>query len=303
MLVISILRKITAVVLSFFVLMWSGTLFGGGDANVQNTENWNLNFTVLSDVHMEGNNTKTFKMFSKILKDIKNNVKSDAVVFLGDNTMNGQEIENLFFYGFISLIDPAEKIYTAMGNHDTGNGINEYDKLSERFWSYYEDFTGESVSDKPYYYREVKGYMFIFLGSEQDNVNSSFVSREQLEWLEALLDSNDATGRPVFVFNHHPYNYLASTDNAVELERILTQHRNVFYLGGHTHTAEMTFETLDEDSYSINLPRCTDESEDYANNDAGLGVQIYVFDNEVHIRARRYYAYQWANYDFTYAVK
>lgn len=65
----------------------------------------------------------------------------------------------------------------------------------------------------------------------------------------------------------------------------------------------MSFEQLDEDSYSVNLPKCTVESADYAADDSGLGVQIYVFDNEVRIRARRYYDSQWGNYDFTYELK
>ncbi len=303
MFIVSILRKAVSAVLSFIILLWTGIFFGTSEAEVQNVENCNLNFTVLSDVHMEGNNGNTFKVFSKILTDIKNNVKSDAIVFLGDDTMNGQIIENLLFHGFINQIKPAEKIYTVIGNHDTGNGINEYEKLSERFWSYYNNFTGENVTDKPYYYREVNGYYFVFLGSEEDNVNTSFVSQEQLQWLDGILDLNEVTGRPVFVFNHHPYNYLDSRENALELQKILTEHSNVFYLSGHTHTTKMNFENLDEDSYSINLPRCTDESDNFETNDSGLGVQIYVSDDKVQIKARRYYASQWENYDFTYDIK
>lgn len=217
--------------------------------------------------------------------------------------MNGQEIENLLFYGFISMIQPTDRIYTVMGNHDSGNGEGQYEVCSQRFWSYYDDFMNENVNDKPYYYREVNGYGFVFLGSEQDNVNTSFVSQEQLDWLDEILTSNDGSGLPIFVFNHHPYNYLDSYENAVKLEDILTRHKNVFYLSGHTHTTRMSFEQLDEDSYSINLPKCTEESADYATDDSGLGVQIYVFDNEVRIRARRYYDSQWGNYEFTYEVK
>lgn len=89
MFIVSLLRKAVSAVLSFVILLWTGIFFGGSEAEVQNVENYNLNFTVLSDVHMEGNNGNTFKVFSKILTDIKNNVQSDAIVFLGDDTMNG----------------------------------------------------------------------------------------------------------------------------------------------------------------------------------------------------------------------
>lgn len=38
MFVIALLRKIIAVFLSFFVLLWSGALFGGGSGNVDYVE-------------------------------------------------------------------------------------------------------------------------------------------------------------------------------------------------------------------------------------------------------------------------
>lgn len=71
MFIVSILRKAVSAVLSFIILLWTGIFFGTSEAEVQNIENYNLNFTVLSDVHMEGNNGNTFKVFSKILTDIK----------------------------------------------------------------------------------------------------------------------------------------------------------------------------------------------------------------------------------------
>ena len=189
-----------------------------------------------------------------------------------------------------------------MGNHDTGNGIDKYDSLSKRFWSYYNTFNNENV-DNVYYWREVNGYRFVFLGSESDNVNTSVISEAQLKWLDGVLAENDNTGKPVFVFNHHPYNYLENADNAVELERILTEHKNVFYLSGHTHTTQMDFEKFDEDSYSFNLPRCTEATDNVDTNDSGLGLQVYVFDNEVQVKSRRYYDSQWGKYDFTYEIK
>lgn len=168
-------------------MLWSGALFGSESGHVDYAEGCNLDFTVISDVHLEGNNGNTFKTFGKILNDVKYNLKSDTIVFLGDNTMNGQEIENLLFYGFISMIQPTDRIYTVMGNHDSGNGEGQYEVCSQRFWSYYDDFMNENVTGKPYYYREVNGYGFVFLGSEQDNVNTSFVSQEQLNWLDEIF--------------------------------------------------------------------------------------------------------------------
>lgn len=301
MFIVNLLRKILAALISLIVLLWTGA--GVGSKSTQSDiQGYNLSFAVLSDVHMEGNNPERFEKFAQILSDIKRNVPSDTIAFLGDNTMNGQIIENLFFHGFINEIKPVEKVYTVMGNHDTGNGIDKYDSLSKRFWSYYNTFNNENV-DNVYYWREVNGYRFVFLGSESDNVNTSVISEAQLKWLDGVLAENDNTGKPVFVFNHHPYNYLENADNAVELERILTEHKNVFYLSGHTHTTQMYFEKFDEDSYSFNLPRCTEATDNADTNDSGLGLQIYVFDNEVQVKSRRYYDSQWGKYDFTYEIK
>lgn len=301
MFIVNLLRKILAALISLVVLLWTGAGVGS-ESTQSDIQGYNLSFAVLSDVHMEGNNPERFEKFAQILSDIKRNVPSDTIAFLGDNTMNGQIIENLFFHGFINEIKPVEKVYTVMGNHDTGNGIDKYDSLSKRFWSYYNTFNNENV-DNVYYWREVNGYRFVLLGSESDNVNTSVISEAQLKWLDGVLAENDNTGKPVFVFNHHPYNYLENADNAVELERILTEHKNVFYLSGHTHTTQMDFEKFDEDSYSFNLPRCTEATDNADTNDSGLGLQIYVFDNEVQVKSRRYYDSQWGKYDFTYEIK
>lgn len=301
MFIVNLLRKILAALISLIVLLWTGVGVGS-ESTQSDIQGYNLSFAVLSDVHMEGNNPERFEKFAQILSDIKRNVPSDTIAFLGDNTMNGQIIENLFFHGFINEIKPVEKVYTVMGNHDTGNGIDKYDSLSKRFWSYYNTFNNENV-DNVYYWREVNGYRFVFLGSESDNVNTSVISEAQLKWLDGVLAENDNTGKPVFVFNHHPYNYLENADNAIELERILTEHKNVFYLSGHTHTTQMDFEKFDEDSYSFNLPRCTEATDNADTNDSGLGLQIYVFDNEVQVKSRRYYDSQWGKYDFTYEIK
>lgn len=301
MFIVNLLRKILAALISLVVLLWTGAGVGS-ESTQSDIQGYNLSFAVLSDVHMEGNNPERFEKFAQILSDIKRNVPSDTIAFLGDNTMNGQIIENLFFHGFINEIKPVKKVYTVMGNHDTGNGIDKYDSLSKRFWSYYNTFNNENV-DNVYYWREVNGYRFVFLGSESDNVNTSVISEAQLQWLDGVLAENDNTGKPVFVFNHHPYNYLENADNAVELERILTEHKNVFYLSGHTHTTQMDFEKFDEDSYSLNLPRCTEATDNADTNDSGLGLQVYVFDNEVQVKSRRYYDSQWGKYDFTYEIK
>ena len=62
-----------------------------------------LDLTVFSDVHVEGNNYPRYKVFVECLRDaVKNKSGSDAFLFLGDNTMNGQNIENMIFHGTLA---------------------------------------------------------------------------------------------------------------------------------------------------------------------------------------------------------
>ena len=58
--------------------------------DVQDPQSCRLHFTVLSDVHVEGNNYTRYRVFARSLQDVRKNASgTDAVVFLGDSTMNG----------------------------------------------------------------------------------------------------------------------------------------------------------------------------------------------------------------------
>ncbi len=261
-----------------------------------------LNFTVLSDCHIEGNNLETFRIFHKILKGVKTTAsKNDAVVFLGDNTMNGQDIESMFFYGAIDKIKPSENIFVVQGNHDVGNGEGDYEQLRDRFLGYNNSFFDAGLT-KSYYYRVVNGCFFIFLASESNTVNDAYISDEQIQWLEDVLTKAQESGNPIFVFNHHPI--YAVQDDSMKLVNILQGIDNLLYIFGHTHWAINDTWTIYEEYgiQSINLPRCTEPvSKDY---DAGIGLQVEVYENEVVVRIRDYYDDLWVDgFEKTYEIK
>lgn len=304
--------QIIFIIRRFFALFFAA-IFMLGSAGVSQThdvkdpENCKMNFSVMSDVHMEGFATDFDRVrpaqlrFFNALRDIKNNkTTNDALVFLGDNTMGGQDFENMLFYGVIETIKPAEKIFTAMGNHDSGNGQNKYDSAAKTFWSYFNGFTGHNVT-KPYYYEKLKNCYFIFMGSESDAVHTPDISDEQLTWLDEILTKAEADGLPAFVFNHHTPWHLA--DKSATLIDIITKHSDVFYISGHTHTTKLTASDFDEDSHYINLPKSTDLNTNGESDDAGLGLQVEIYESEIVMRARRFYNSEWSNYEFTYAVK
>ena len=268
----------------------------------KNAEDIGLNFTVLSDCHIEGNNLETFKIFHKILKGAKTTTSTnDAVVFLGDNTMNGQDIESMFFYGAIDQINPSENIFVVQGNHDVGNGEGDYEQLRDRFLGYNNSFFNANLT-KAYYHRVVNGCYFIFLASESNTVNEAYISDEQIEWLKDVLAEAQESGNPIFVFNHHPI--YAVQDDYLKLYYVLLGIDNLFYLSGHTHR-EIEKDWTFGNYYgirTINLHRCTEPvSEDY---DAGIGMQIEVYDNEVVFRVRDYYDDLWVDgYEMTYEIR
>ena len=70
-----------------------------------------LNFSILSDSHIEGNNFARYKIFNNALQNVTQNQSgNDAIVFLGDNTMNGQHIENMLFHGTAAMMLRGETV-------------------------------------------------------------------------------------------------------------------------------------------------------------------------------------------------
>ncbi len=289
----SLLKVISVMLTSMAMLFFYPNSAAPHD--VKDSENVKLNFTVLSDSHIEGNNPDTYNVFTKILYDVKNTAtENDALVMLGDNTMNGQHIESIFFYGLEKVIAPAKEIINVMGNHDTGNGNDVYDPCLAKFIGYNNAFFGLDI-EKPYYTKNVDGYTFIVLGSEKDGVDYCHMSDEQYFWLKEQLDIATADGKPVFVVNHHPY-FLIDCNYSVE--ELLNSYKNIFYFFGHTHWPLNNYETFtDHGNYvSVNLPRCTDiitEDGGVIDDNSGVGMQVEVYENEVVLRMRNFYEGGW----------
>lgn len=284
--------------ISLFLACVMMLLFPAGPAeqySAKNEDRLIADFTVLSDTHIEGNNYDTYKTFRRLLNSVKANKNgTDALVFLGDNTMNGQDIESMFFYGTLDRVKPANNIFVVQGNHDVGNGEGDYEQLRDRFLDYNNIFFDAGLT-KAYYHRIVKGCYLIFLASESDTVNDAYISDEQIEWLRDILAEAQEAGCPIFVFNHHPI--YAVQDDTMKLVRELQGIDNLLYIFGHTHWALTPEWTIYEEYgiQSINLPRCIDD---------GIGLQIEVYEDEVVVRIRDYYDDLWVEgYEKTYEIK
>ncbi len=283
-------RKVLSVVLTFVMML----IFSSGSVTsytAKDSENVKLNFTVFSDCHIEGNNFKTYEVFSKILREAKaNKAGNDAIVFLGDNTMNGQEIESLFFFGAINQVKPAKQVLTVVGNHDVGNGEGDYDALSARFMGYSNIFFDLELQ-KPYYYKVINDCYFIVLATERSTVNQAYITETQYTWLQSVLDEAAEKGAPIFVFNHYPPYYLEG-ENQNALTDILKNYDNLLYFCGHTHIemSESSFSNVNGVN-TIWLPKTTEHA--YEDYDTGIGVQVEVYENEILVRGRDYYNGAW----------
>lgn len=263
----------------------------------KNPDELKTSFSVVSDIHIEGNKYPTFEKYADILKSVRNSKDNDTLVFLGDNTMNGQNIESIFFYSALNFARPADNLIIAPGNHDYGNGNGGYEELEERFIRY-ANYAGCDIDDN-YYYKVIDGYYFIVLSTESDTVNGIDISDEQLEWLRDVLDEATKENKPVFIFTHHPADYIEN-GNADRITSIVDDYENTFIFSGHTHWPISGHSVTDMNGITaVNLPRATEDYEgEYG---SGIGAVVEVYENEVLIRFRDFDDYKWIEgYEFSF---
>ena len=271
--------------------------------DVREPEACKLNFAVLSDSHIEGNNFNRYKVFERSLQSLKKHKSGhDAVVFLGDNTMNGQNIENMLFHGTVSMLLKGEKVLTVMGNHDIGNGEGDYARLQNRWYDYTEAFFGRKL-DHPYYYEVIDGCYFIVLGMEDQLVHEIKMTEAQFAWLEGVLAQAAESGRPAFVFSHYPSDYVIDeteeeTGRLIDMLAAYNETNDLFYFCGHTHMPLFQFWSFHNyDGYpETYLPRLTELAGSGDNEifeRSGVGIEVEVYADKVEIRGRNFYTGEW----------
>ena len=297
----SIFLRTTAALITLVMLLFAGQ-GKTEEYDVRDSENCRFNFTVLSDCHIEGNNMPRYQVFARSLQNVmKNKSGNGAVVFLGDSTMNGQNIENLLFHGAVSMLLKNETVLPVMGNHDIGNGEGDYETLQNRWYDYTAAFFGRDL-EHPYYYEVVDGYYFIVLGMEAQTVHEMYMSDEQFDWLEGVLAEAAKSGKPAFVFSHYPADYVVDKDGneTPRLTDMLAEYNeehDLVSFVGHTHMPLYLFWSFhDYDGYpEIYLPRLTqlagDDNEIY--KESGIGIEVEIYENEVYVRGRDFYNGEW----------
>ena len=147
----------------------------------------------------------------------------EFVLMLGDNTYGGETAKDFvqrFERPYKPLLDAGLKFYAALGNHDTPNQrmYKQFNMNGQRYYSY-----------KP-----KDGVRFFAL-------DSNYMSKEQLQWLEKELAASGAEWK--ICFFHHPLYSSGGrhgSDMALrdQLEPLFIKYGVNVVLSGHDHFYE-----------------------------------------------------------------
>ncbi len=312
MVVIDWLRRAIAAFLALFV-------FSSGEVTIsamaaQDADNIRLNVSIISDGHMEGNNKSRFENHGRAFLDMSNaQTPVDALVMVGDNTMNAMQIEYLFLYGLMRKYLTVDHVLIAPGNHELCKE-DQYEKYYKRFMAYNRAFFGYE-NEHAYFSREINGYKLIVMATEKDSKVEAYHSQDQLDWLEGELAEAAASGKPAFVFNHNPlegkFEHKWPEGNVgpqgEQLDAILKNcGTKVFYFSGHLHMGiyeDGNGLAQEENVTYINVPGFGEECNYGDLVDAGMGWQMEVYDTKVVLRLRNFARSEWVEgYEYTYPL-
>lgn len=305
--------KIIAAVLAVFIFSSSGEI---ASYEPLDRDNLKLNFTVISDGHIEGNNSQRHKNYGEAFCDMAAAEEiSKALVMVGDNTMNGQGIEEAMLYGLMNKYNKIENVLMAVGNHEVCRDDTDFEKLEKRFIKYNNAFL-EHIIDKLYHSQVIDGYHFIILATDRNSGVEQYISDEQFEWLDNELKTAAESGNPVFVFNHWPMNDTFSEvwpeghvgEQSERLYQFLTKYDNrVFLFTGHLHMGifENDYGIKEDGKITyINVPSFGSENDDGDADvqDTGMGLQVEVYDTQLIVRIRNFVTHQWTDYEYHFDI-
>ena len=287
-----ILLRIFGMMLSALLVWNVPPNFGRTTIEPLDQDNVKLQFSVMSDVHVETNNLEVFEGFAKALRDIAaSKHRQNALVLLGDNTTNGKYSEYVMLYSLLSHYNCTDNTLAAIGNHDMAHATVDPREAIALLSFFYQSYTG-TQNDKPYYSKTINGCPLIVLGGEvvHRDATADF-SAEQLAFLDDAMRGAE-TGKPIFVFLHQPLSRIGA--QAGEIRGILERYKNVYFFSGHLHSPQSV--TKSGGVTYVNLPSLT------GIRASGTGYQVEVYDDTVVLRARNYIAGEWLE-DDVYTAK
>jgi len=245
-----------------------------------------LSFQVITDTHVTAKAEHAYnRNLERALRDIAAEAPAtDGIMHAGDVTNHGFMREYREWRRIWSRFSgklPAP--LAAAGNHDVGLGIWRL-RMSR--------FLHGTGMEAGYHDHWIKGYHFIFLGTEKAHKLHCSLSKKQLAWLEAKLGEGDSPEQPTFLFLHQPLLNTVSGSyqdqgwwgvrQDRELRDILARHPQAFIFTGHTHwelaARNCCFDGDGELPHMFNVASVaylwTDEGK-YLEGSQGLYVEVY----------------------------
>ncbi|MBR3553346.1 MAG: metallophosphoesterase [Clostridia bacterium] len=262
-----------------------------------------LGLALFADVHMEGNNQGRFDALAHCFKNLNAwKDSTDALVLLGDNTMNGFAGEYLFLYSMLEHVNPISRYYTIVGNHDVGNSTEiDFDEFAKRNLGFMQTFNAVKP-EHLYYADELNGCRLIFLAPNAPESAHRTYGTAQLDFLEAQLQAAAAKGQPVFVFSHFPSSRTSDDDYDRYID-LLNSYDKIFVIVGHMHYY-VRYQTVEgpQDTPEIWVPCISVLDDNEKPNDfTGRGFRLEVYSDRVVFRLINYYRNEVysdrANYD------
>lgn len=265
-----------------------------------------LTFAAWADSQLSNYMAKRYQPFDAACEDLSNaHDEVDALLIAGDIAENGLLCEYQYVADGLKNAN-VDNVILTVGNHDVRLKI--YKKTVKNFTRFCnllnEQVGSELRIDKLSYSYEIKGYKFIVLGTDKTEFEESYLSDEQLNWLDGELKEATAEGKPAFVMIHQSFKLahgLPDTwnspidsagsvgDQSEELYDVLNSYKNVFFITGHLHTGfgQYTYERHGNIN-SFNLPSLTINNKDGDCNDSGIGFMVEVYGDHVLFRARNF---------------
>ncbi|MBQ7956449.1 MAG: metallophosphoesterase [Clostridia bacterium] len=304
------------------ILMTCFVPYAGIEAPVIDTKKDDCLFTLemISDTHIEQTELLRPELLKAGLRNMsraKTNI--NALVVAGDITNYADEPSLAEHFEIIKEYSPCPTI-TVAGNHDIGHvgdrdvtNITREEALAN-FIRYSNEYYGTN-HEHNYYSMEIDGYTFIVLGDEVINGghwDAMDMSPEQIAFLDAELARTTAEGKPVFVCCHWPVDGTngeqviwpgSGVDLSInDIKSVMEKYPNVFYISGHMHSGiKCTYigekyglsnvEQVNGVTY-ISLPTYGIINT-FGLLQAGTGMQLEVYENEVIIRPRNFVTNQW----------
>ncbi len=234
-------------------------------------------FGAIADVHMnyQAYDRGAYQKWKHALSDFAER-KTDFVIVAGDMTGDASDSPlDSQYQKYLDLIAeteyPLENIYEAIGNHGNTTvgrelfvkytaGADEKHPAEGSAW-----FSVLKKKKTP----GARDNLFIFMAQELeapgDSANCDNFSKEQIDWVEALLTDYQHTNTNIFIILHSPFvnygpgdrhggDYRSSVTfketypQTMRLKALLEAHRDVIVMSGHTHLSLYDLENYSDEN-------------------------------------------------------